>query len=754
MSIKGGICVINYDLENLFRTDAHDKQLVITCENGNLDNEVVYQEEMTLTESLCSKANLTFGCCEASIFKIKIDNIAVSLMKQWLTVSIILDHNTDKPFLLGRYKVNKDKPSGDRRCRNILAYDALYDIINAEVAQWYNVLLPNPDSTCSLYEFRNNFMAHLGVEQEEVTLINDSMVVERTIEPARLSGKDVITAICEINGVFGHMGRNGKFQYISLVQGIQGLFPRDDLFPADDLFPKNNGLVKDIFKNQYQKTSVEYDDFITKEIDKVQIRNTEGDIGAIVGTGSNCYIVEDNFLVYGKSAHDLEIIAENLFSKIKGIQYRPFKSKFMVSDPCLEVGDAIRLSTNYEIIESYLLKRTIKGIQALRDTFEAKGKQYYAEEVNDVNTSLIQLKGKINTLKRTVEETKLTIEDLEQGLTSEIRQTADAITAEVKRAQDQEVELAAAISINVESIKAEVKRASEAEGALSSSIELTADAITAEVKRAQDQEVELAAAISINAEGIKSKVSKGDISSEISQEAGKVSIKANRFSLESDNTKISEDGVIECKNIKITGGSIQIETAYDTYDFITLRLMASSGNWTAVRETTLNPFGLECKDISGARTVSYSGSGIYSESKDTTCKLDIGMFNDLYPAEAGENITINGSTKITGSVTVDSSLNVALGLSAGAVTIKPVGSTQYTLKKDSMKSLSSALGLSTKSISIPAGYMFSSNVVFTYNDTVKGYILTTLPTLVSVTQNSGHIFTNAVTFVDKNIVGY
>ncbi len=746
--------MINYDLENLFRTDAHDKQLVITCENGNLDNEVVYQEEMTLTESLCSKANLTFGCCEASIFKIKIDNIAVSLMKQWLTVSIILDHNTDKPFLLGRYKVNKDKPSGDRRCRNILAYDALYDIINAEVAQWYNVLLPNPDSTCSLYEFRNNFMAHLGVEQEEVTLINDSMVVERTIEPARLSGKDVITAICEINGVFGHMGRNGKFQYISLVQGIQGLFPRDDLFPADDLFPKNNGLVKDIFKNQYQKTSVEYDDFITKEIDKVQIRNTEGDIGAIVGTGSNCYIVEDNFLVYGKSAHDLEIIAENLFSKIKGIQYRPFKSKSMVSDPCLEVGDAIRLSTNYEIIESYLLKRTIKGIQALRDTFEAKGKQYYAEEVNDVNTSLIQLKGKINTLKRTVEETKLTIEDLEQGLTSEIRQTADAITAEIKRAQDQEVELAAAISINVESIKAEVKRASEAEGALSSSIELTADAITAEVKRAQDQEVELAAAISINAEGIKSKVSKGDISSEISQEAGKVSIKANRFSLESDNTKISEDGVIECKNIKITGGSIQIETAYDTYDFITLRLMASSGNWTAVRETTLNPFGLECKDISGARTVSYSGSGIYSESKDTTCKLDIGMFNDLYPAEAGENITINGSTKITGSITVDSSLNVALGLSAGAVTIKPVGSTQYTLKKDSMKSLSSALGLSTKSISIPAGYMFSSNVVFTYNDTVKGYILTTLPTLVSVTQNSGHIFTNAVTFVDKNIVGY
>lgn len=58
---------------------------------------------------------------------------------------------------------------------------------------------------------------------------------------------------------------------------------------------------------------------------------------------------------------------------------------------------------------------------------------------------------------------------------------ASSITAEVKRAQGQEVELAAAIKINEDKITAEVTRASEAEGVLSGKIEVTATKIRSEV---------------------------------------------------------------------------------------------------------------------------------------------------------------------------------------------------------------------------------------------------------------------------------
>ena len=57
---------------------------------------------------------------------------------------------------------------------------------------------------------------------------------------SELSGKDVITAICEINGCFGHIDRNGKFQWLYLEQDIQGLYPANDLYPdhAPDYLPQ------------------------------------------------------------------------------------------------------------------------------------------------------------------------------------------------------------------------------------------------------------------------------------------------------------------------------------------------------------------------------------------------------------------------------------------------------------------------------------------------------------------------------------
>ena len=44
-------------------------------------------------------------------------------------------------------------------------------------------------------------------------------------------------------------------------------------------------------------------------IDRVQIRQEEGDIGAVVGSGSNAYVVEGNFLTYGMGSADLTKLA-------------------------------------------------------------------------------------------------------------------------------------------------------------------------------------------------------------------------------------------------------------------------------------------------------------------------------------------------------------------------------------------------------------------------------------------------------------
>ncbi len=649
--------MIDYTYAGLFTNDSVDKQLRITSDDGkiNITNTELHEEEFELTESLCSESELTFGICEAGMIKFTVSNVFLPMKGKWLTAKMTVGADTSDPFEIGRYKVYSDTPTADRKYRDVVAYDALYDVINADVTSWYNSAFPaikkqetQEDGTIkttvvydsvTMKQFRNSFFKHFGITQADVSLVNDDMSVEKTIEVTEssddggtigeaISGKEVLSCILEINGCMGHMGRDGKFHYVYLEQNIQGLYPKNDLYPADDLYPMEPKGTK-IGKGFY--ISAQYEDFIVKTINKVQIREKENDIGATAGSGNNAYIIEDNFLVYGKGTEELTGIAKKVLSKIKGIVYRPFSTDCK-GNPCLEVGDAVRISTKFELIESYILKRTIKGIQALRDSIEADGEEYRTGNVNSVQRSIIQLKGKSNVLERSIEETKSTITNVEKGLQSQITQTASEIRSEVKNTTDG---LSSRITQNADKIEFEVQRATGEEGELSSKITQTATEIRSEVKNTTDglssritqtatqikqtvaksqyvwdetgytidyrdygsptssanktiYPVEncngkyylnvsngylylsdgttwknvkklkkittvLESSITQNAEQIELKVSKGNVSSQLSVESGKVTISGNRFVLSATNCSISADGKIKAESCDLTG---------------------------------------------------------------------------------------------------------------------------------------------------------------------------------------------------------
>lgn len=422
--------MIDYKYADLFLQDSKDKQLLIEFDSGTITNKDFHSENFELNESLCSEKMLRFGSCEASSIKFKVSYIFMPLKDKWLTVTETLDGNTDVPFSYGKYKVNSDKPTADRSYRDIIAYDAMYDIISADVTTWYNTVLPNSDSTVTLKQFRDSFFSHFGIEQEDISLPNDEMTVTRTIDPEKLSGKTVITSICEINGCFGHIGRNGKFRYVFLEEMTEGLYPSDTLYPRDDLYPADPMNAVNISKSHY--ISARYEDFKFRKINKLQIRQEENDIGCIYGTGDNCYIVQDNFLVYGKSHDELTEIAGNMYAVICKVWYRPAHVE-AVGNPCLEVGDGIKLRTRYDIVYTYILQRTLKGIQALRDTYDADGEEYQREDVNSVHESIIQLQGKTNKLVRTVDETILEMGDMEQNLSAQIAINAQQILLKVSK---------------------------------------------------------------------------------------------------------------------------------------------------------------------------------------------------------------------------------------------------------------------------------------------------------------------------------
>ena len=397
--------MIEHVYKDLYNQDSVNKQLLIQFDGGQITNEELYSDSVEILETLCSEDELRFGCCESSEIKIKIANVVEQLKGKWLTVSETLNGDTANPFLFGKYKVVSDVPSGNRNYREITAYDALYDVLNTDVAAWYESLkFPIVQKA-----FRTSFFNYFGLEQEETVLIHDGLIVEKTIDANSISGKDIITSLCELNGVFGHIGRGGKFEYISLDKDV-------------------NDTPIEIDASLYK--SCEYDDFVTSNISKLQIRQEENDIGYVYGDGDNCYIIEDNFLVYGKSSEEMAVICQRLFDKISKITYRPFKA-IIKGNPCYTIGDSIKINSRYKVIESHILERRLSGIQSLFDEIESKGVYEYSEDLNNIAKDIVRLKGKTNILQRDIERTRSEIKDVESGLRTEIEQTASRFAVEV-----------------------------------------------------------------------------------------------------------------------------------------------------------------------------------------------------------------------------------------------------------------------------------------------------------------------------------
>ena len=403
--------MINYINENLFRSpNAVSKAWTILGSDFELSNSDLYSESIEITESICNEGNLIFGTCNASTLKFTTFNTAVSFEGKVLNVSVVLNEDYEHPFVVGTYIVDKETLSADKTKKEIIAYDKLSTIIHTNVASWYNGL----SFPLTLKQFRESFCNNFNLTFVSRNLVNDNMVVEKTIDVVELGGGKVLSAICELNGAFPNIIRANELDYKIL----------------------NNTPVYNITRSMW--SNFEYADYAVEPISKLQIRQEENDIGVIVGSGTNVYIIEDNFLVYGKSSEALRVIAENLFSVINNIAFVPCNIDCINANPCVEVGDRITVEKdNNTTITTYLVSRHIKGLQKLSENIESKGEQTYPDNVTGIDYDIRQLKGKANILQRSIEETRLTIVDVERGLHSEIVQTAEGLEIEIESLQSQ-----------------------------------------------------------------------------------------------------------------------------------------------------------------------------------------------------------------------------------------------------------------------------------------------------------------------------
>lgn len=447
--------MINSSLKEKYWDSATDKQMVISVvgTNQKIDNSMLEIGTFALEESLCSESELKFGACEANCVKFTARNTAGNIIGKTISIEETIDGDSKNPMPYGVFKVASDVPTADRTKRQITAYDAMYDIINTDVKAWYAGL----SFPMTLKKFRDSFFTHLGIAQVETNLVNDSMTVNKTIvatqtddssavtEESAISGKTVVTAICEINGCFGNINREGKFEYVFLKAITSALYPAEDLFPADNVFPSDANTES--MTGHY--ITFDYEDFQSKAITQLEIKTSEDNAGAIVGTAGNNYSITGNFLVSDKTGAELEQIANNLLPIMKQAAYTPIKSCTCVGNPCLTLGEPIRFNTTREIVETYLLQRTLTGVQSKRDSISAQGTQTHSVKVNSIRDTIESVERRTGKLERNADHLQSTYEDLEEQTNTKFEQTAKSIVAEVNRAQKAEGALDASLELKL-----------------------------------------------------------------------------------------------------------------------------------------------------------------------------------------------------------------------------------------------------------------------------------------------------------------
>ena len=373
-----------------------------------VSNEQICYETMKLRESILKSDNIEFVGCIASVFQIQLENLLEDVKGKRIRVSISTEDTQDEPVALFNGIIDSAKMQSNRKKKEIVAYDELYTKGNTEVSAWYKSLA----FPVTLKDLRDSLFAYIGLGQAEASLPNDGISIKKQYAPNSLQALSVIKAVCQINGVFGIINRQGIFEYRILgnIEEDEGIYPSETLFPGDDVFPADPGAYAGAGSRSGMEAtgfsfyrSVSYEEFEVKPVDKLTVRQSEEDEGVACGTGTNNYIIQGNMFTYGLPKDTLVTIAENIYPNVQGFAYHPFTAENN-GLPFLECGlDAVSYimvdwenSTGGEIVYEeksfYILNRELTGTQALKDSYSAQGEEYQTEFITDLQIQIDILK--------------------------------------------------------------------------------------------------------------------------------------------------------------------------------------------------------------------------------------------------------------------------------------------------------------------------------------------------------------------------
>ena len=168
-------------------------------------------------------------------------------------------------------------------------------------------------------------------------------------------------------------------------------------------------------------------DYRTAPIDKVQIRLTEQDLGAIYGTGSNGYCITGNYLLATEDLESLQAVAQRLYEQLQGITYTPCKVKIPANTEICP-GDILSVTDrNGVTVPVYVMKKVQTGPF---ETLECTGSAYRDSTTAANGVKLAALSGSVLELHMSMEGIRAENRRAD-GRTSSLEMTVEGLKTDV-----------------------------------------------------------------------------------------------------------------------------------------------------------------------------------------------------------------------------------------------------------------------------------------------------------------------------------
>lgn len=308
-----------------------------------------------------------------------------------------------------------EKPTRTKRnSYKITAYDTMSKL-DADFSGWLHANQAQFPKT--IWQLVQLACQRAGVALASSSLPINSSYSVQAFYADDLTCRQIISWAAEAAGCYAHMNADGKLQFLTYT----------DKRSTAKITPDGASS-----STAYYADSLSYEDYTVKAIEKVQIRQSDSDVGVIYPdstTATNTYAVQGNLLLTTGTEANLKSVVQNLYNVLKNVTYTPCKVS-VPSSSGLACGQIVHVKdARGREFDTYLMSATISSGKA---SFESAGSAS-RESSSAVNSqSFKNLTGKMLEIKTSVDGLEVKASDL-TGKYTDLKATVDGLSSEVKK---------------------------------------------------------------------------------------------------------------------------------------------------------------------------------------------------------------------------------------------------------------------------------------------------------------------------------